>query len=76
MKSFFADQTITLASVARRATHDGIFSDCHEKGELRVSILAERRFSHNIARSQKQFDESAKPEQVIKANLRGLGYGG
>ncbi len=29
-----------------------------------------------VAELQAQFAESAKLEQVIKANLRGLGYGG
>lgn len=29
-----------------------------------------------VAELQAQFAESAKPERAIKANLKGLGYGG
>ena len=36
----------------------------------------EEKMSRLVAELQAQFAESAKLEQAIKANLRGLGYGG
>ena len=37
---------------------------------------AEHRGARLVAELHAQFAESAKLEQAIKANLRGLGYGG
>ena len=36
----------------------------------------EEKMPRLVAELNVQFEESAKLEQVIKANLRGLGYGG
>lgn len=36
----------------------------------------EEKMPSAVAELQAQFDESAKLEKRIKANLRGLGYGG
>jgi type I restriction enzyme M protein len=36
----------------------------------------EEKMPRLVAGLQTQFEESAKLEQVIKANLRGVGYGG
>ena len=40
---------------------------------MKVSLADSRRL---VAELHAQFAESAKLEQAIKANLRGLGYGG
>lgn len=58
-----------------RPIRTAAYSRIAKERRLRVSISTVSVFSRHGTDISKQFEGSAKLEQAIKANLKGLGYG-